>query len=431
MVKPQTRRIKVDVLARVEGEGALDVTLAGDEVQDVHLRIFEPPRFFETMLIGRHYTEVPDIVARICGICPVAYQMSAVHALESLFEVDVGNEIRALRRLLYCGEWVESHALHVYMLHAPDFLGVDSALDLADSHGDILRRGLRLKKVGDTILQVLGGRAVHPVSVCVGGFSRVPGSSELRSMLDDLKWARDAALDTVRWVAGFDFPDLVQDYTFVALQSNSEYPMNEGEVAASDGLKVPASLFEEHYEEHQEPHSTALHSHLHGKPYLVGPQARLHLNHQRLYPIARQAMTDVGLNPSVTNPHQSIIVRSLEILQAIDEAIEIINGYEAPAAPAEHVLVKEGTGMAATEAPRGLLYHRYRVNAEGLIEEAKIVPPTAQSQARIEEDMRNLLPTLLDRDDDEIALECERVIRCYDPCISCSTHFLKLNIRRT
>ncbi len=430
MAEPRTRKIKVDVLARVEGEGALDVTLAGDEVRDVHLRIFEPPRFFETLLKGRHYTEVPDIVARICGICPVAYQMSAVHALESLFDVDVGDSIRSLRRLLYCGEWIESHALHVYMLHAPDFLGVDGALDLAASEPEILQRGLRLKKAGDIILTLLGGRAVHPVSVCVGGFSRVPPVSELRTLLEDLKWARDAALDTVRWVGGFDFPNLVQDYTFVALQSEAEYPMNEGDVAASNGLKAPASLFEEHCEEHQEPHSTALHSHLHGKPYLVGPQARLCLNHQRLRPIVKQAMADVGLNSSVTNPHQSIIVRSLEILQAVDEAIEIIDAYEAPAVPAEHVVVKGGTGMAATEAPRGLLYHRYRVNAEGLIEEAKIVPPTSQNQARIEEDMRNLLPTLLDREDGEIAFECERLIRCYDPCISCATHFLKLNIKR-
>ncbi|MEQ1848677.1 MAG: nickel-dependent hydrogenase large subunit, partial [Nitrospira sp.] len=228
-----TRTIAVDLVARVEGEGALRVTVKDGTVQDVELKIFEPPRFFEAFLQGRHYSEVPDIVARICGICPVAYQMSAVHALEQIFGLQVDGALRDLRRLIYCGEWIESHALHVYMLQAPDFLGYDSGIAMAKDHPAVVTRGLRLKKAGNAIMTLLGGRSVHPVSVKVGGFSRVPLKRELEALKADLLWARDAAIETVRWVADFDYPDFMPDYTYVALRHPDEYPFNEGQVAVS------------------------------------------------------------------------------------------------------------------------------------------------------------------------------------------------------
>jgi sulfhydrogenase subunit alpha len=199
----KTRTIRVDYLARVEGEGALQVKIRGDTVTDVQLKIFEPPRFFEALLRGRAFTEAPDITARICGICPIAYQMSAVHAMEDALGVSVGGQLRALRRLLYCGEWIESHALHVYLLHAPDFLGYPDAIRMAKDHGDAVQRGLQLKKAGNEIVTLLGGREIHPISVRVGGFYRVPSKSELRPLAERLKGARDAAWDTVSWVAGF------------------------------------------------------------------------------------------------------------------------------------------------------------------------------------------------------------------------------------
>lgn len=235
----QTRTIKIDTIARVEGEGALRVTVKNGLVDDVELRIFEPPRFFEAFLQGRHYEELPDIVARICGICPVAYQMSAVHAVESIFGVQVTGALRDLRRLLYCGEWVESHALHVYMLQAPDFLGYESGIAMAKDHAHVVTRGLRIKKAGNALMALLGGRSVHPVSVRVGGFSRAPTRRELNGLTDELLWARDAAVETVRWVAGFHFPDLDPGYTCVALQPRDEYPFNHGLLASSDGLKIP------------------------------------------------------------------------------------------------------------------------------------------------------------------------------------------------
>ena len=212
------------------------VTVKDGEVRDVELRIFEPPRYFEAFLVGRHFAEVPDIVARICGICPVAYQMSAVHALEQAFGIRVPGPIRDLRRLIYCAEWIESHALHVYMLHAPDFLGYDGAIDMAKDHRDAVARGLRLKRAGNRLLALLGGRSVHPVSVKVGGFSRVPTRHELLGLTDELLWARDAAIETVQWVAGFEKPEFRQDYTFAALAPEDEYPFNEGPIRSSQGL---------------------------------------------------------------------------------------------------------------------------------------------------------------------------------------------------
>lgn len=426
----KTRTIAIDMIARVEGEGALRVTVKDGVVQDVELRIFEPPRFFEAFLQGRHYEEVPDIVARICGICPVAYQMSAVHALEQIFGVRVEGALRDLRRLIYCGEWIESHALHVYMLQAPDFLGYASAIAMAKDHPDAVTRGLRLKKAGNAIMTLLGGRSVHPVSVKVGGFSRVPLRRELEALKDELIWARDAAVETIRWVAGFDYPDFAPDYAFVALQHHDEYPFNEGPIVDGNGLRIAAADFERHFAEHQVSYSNALHCTLRGSPYFVGPLARLNLNRDHLSPLAKQVLAETGLSLPLRNPFHGIVARSVEILYALEESLRLIDQYEPPGVPAIPVTGRAGTGMACTEAPRGILYHRYAVDGDGLIREAKIVPPTSQNQRRIEEDLRAYLPRVVDLPNKQAALACETVIRCYDPCISCATHFLRLEVER-
>ncbi len=426
----QTRTIAVDLVARVEGEGALRVTVKGDAVQDVQLKIFEPPRFFEAFLQGRHYQEVPDIVARICGICPIAYQMSAVHALEQIFGLRVEGGLRDLRRLIYCGEWIESHALHVYMLQAPDFLGYESGIAMAKDHADLVTRGLRLKKAGNAIMTLLGGRSVHPVSVKVGGFSRVPLRRELESLKDELLWARDAAVETVRWVAGFDYPEFTPDYNYVALHHPDEYPLNEGQVVASSGLQLSVTEFEQYFTEHQVSYSNALHCTLQGSPYLVGPLARVNLNQEHVTPLAKQVLTDCTIGLPLRNPFHGIIARSVEILYALEESLRLIEQYQPPPVSAAPVVVRPGIGMASTEAPRGILYHRYQVDGDGIVREAKIVPPTSQNQGRIEQDLRLFMPRLLCLPNEEAALACERVIRCYDPCISCATHFLNLEIKR-
>jgi sulfhydrogenase subunit alpha len=425
------KTIKVDYLARIEGEGALKVVVRDGVVRSAELSIFEPPRFFEAFLRGRAFTEAPDITARICGICPVAYQMSAVHAMEDALGLAVVGPLRDLRRLLYCGEWIESHTLHIYMLHAPDFLGYAGAIDMARDHSDVVRRGLALKKVGNEIVSLLGGREIHPINVRVGGFYRTPRRRELAPLAEQLKWAREAAIETVRWAAKLDFPERERAYTFVALRHADEYPFNEGRIVSNRGLDIVACEYDEHFEETHVARSTALHSRIRGGgSYLVGPLARYSLNFDRLSPLAREAAREAGLGPNCTNPYRSIVVRAIEVVYACDEALRIIAGYEEPDRPAVASTPRAGTGYGATEAPRGLLYHRYRLDEQGSIAEARIVPPTSQNQPSIEEDLASFINGFLDLPDEQLRHRCEQTVRNYDPCISCSAHFLRLEVDR-
>ena len=425
----RTRTIKVDYLARVEGEGALYVRINGDHVEEVRLRIFEPPRFFEAFLRGRAFEEAPDLTARICGICPVAYQMSAVHAMEDALGIRVEGALRDLRRLLYCGEWIESHTLHVAMLHAPDFLGYDDAIGMAKDYPKEVQRALDLKKAGNAIVSVIGGREIHPVNVRVGGFHRVPTRAELAPLVDTLERAREQALDTVRWVATFDMPDFEQDYEFVALRHPSEYPFNEGRLVSNKGLDIAVRDYEEHFVEEHVAHSNALHSVLKGRgAYFVGPMARYSLNFDRLSPLAQQAARDGHLSPVCRNPFQSIVVRAVEVVYAVDEALRIIASYERPEHAAVPAEAREASGCGCTEAPRGMLFHRYRLSADGTIADAKIVPPTSQNQKAIENDLGRFVERHLQLSKAALTLKCEQAVRNYDPCISCATHFLRLEL---
>ena len=422
-----SRVIKVDQLARVEGEGGVFIKVNDGKVADVKLNIFEPPRFFEAFLRGRKYSEAPDITARICGICPVAYQMSAVHAMESAFGVTVGGQLRALRRLLYCGEWIESHVLHIYMLHAPDFLGYEDALALAKDHPEVVQRALKMKKIGNDIVALLGGREIHPINVKVGGFYRLPAKHELDGLIDRLQWGLDEAVTTAKLVATFEFPEFATDYEFVSLRHPEEYPFNEGRFASSSGLDIAVKEYEFHFEERHVPHSNALHGFERGHgAYCVGPLARFNLNYNRLPEIARQVAEEIGLRPVVKNPFKSIIVRAIETIFAFHEALRIIREYDPPAQPAVPFVPVAGIGFGASEAPRGTLYHRYRIGDDGLIMDAKIVPPTAQNQPTIEGDLRGFVAANIAMPREELTWKVEQAVRNYDPCISCATHFVRL-----
>jgi coenzyme F420-reducing hydrogenase alpha subunit len=427
-----TRTIRVDYLARVEGEGALDLHVSDGRITAAQLKIFEPPRFFEAFLRGRGYAETPDIVSRICGICPIAYQMSAVHAIENAFGTKVEGHLRALRRLIYCGEWIESHALHVVMLHAPDFLGFPDAIRMAGEHGDAVRNGLALKKAGNELMRALGGREIHPVNVKVGGFYRVPTRAELAPLAETLDEARDRAVALLRWVATFPFPSFERDYEFVALRHSDEYPFNEGRLLSSRGIDIDIADYETVFEERHVAHSTALHSAIKGRgAYLVGPLARYALNFDRL-PASVQALArEAGLGPVCDNPFQSIVVRALEIVYACEEALRLIAAYDPPDQASVPFAPKAGIGFGCTEAPRGICWHRYDIDVEGAIRAARIVPPTSQNQPSIEADLAAVAAPMLDQPDDVIRHRCEQSIRNYDPCISCSAHFLKLSVHRT
>ena len=422
-------RLNVPVLARVEGEGAMHVEVTEGEVTDIRLEIYEPPRFFEAFLRGRAWTEPADITARICGICPVAYQMSACRAMERLGGITVGDDIGELRRLLYCGEWISSHGLHVGFLHAPDFLGFHSGFDLAADHPAMVEGLLRLKRTGNRIMEAIGGRAIHPINIRVGGFHRAPSAVELEGLRPHLEEARAFAVELVRWTAGFDFPELSHDYEFVSLRNGRRYPFMEGRVVSNRGLDIDQADFEDHFVEDQVAHSTALHGRLRDRGWShVGPLARWANNADLLPRDVLDLADEVGIGTTVTNPFRSIVVRALETFFAVDEALRLIDVYRRPAPAAVAISPRAGTGAAVTEAPRGILYHLYSTEADGTITDARIIPPTSQNLPTIEADLRRFVTGHLDLDQAELELRCEQTIRNYDPCISCATHFLDLTI---
>ena len=425
------RTIRVDTLARVEGEGSLYIKMSGDRVSDVRLKIYEPPRFFEAFLRGRHYSEVPDITSRICGICPIAYQMSAIHAIERALDIHVEPSVRLLRRLFYCGEWIESHALHIFMLQAPDFLGYPDVIAMAADHRQLVEKALRLKKIGNRVVSLLGGREIHPISATVGGFYKVPSKRELGELIVDLQWALQISVESVDWTSKLEFPNFEQDYEFVALRHPNEYPLNEGKLVSNRGLNIDAAEYEDHFTELHVKHSNALHSIVRGRgSYLVGPLARFNLNFDRLPPAAQECARAARLNPPVLNPFRGIVVRAVELVFACAEALRIIQEYEPPSAPSCEIPSRAGIGQAITEAPRGILYHRYAFDNRGLILTAKIVPPTSQNQKRIEDDLREYASRLAGWPQQEATWKCEQAIRNYDPCISCATHFLKVTVNQ-
>lgn len=426
-----SRTIKVDYLARVEGEGALYVKIKDGKISDLKFRIFEPPRFFEAFLRGRDFREAPDITARICGICPIAYQMSSINAMEAICGVSVDKQIRDLRRLIYCGEWIESHALHVYMLHAPDFLGYEDAIQMAKDLPNEVKQALRLKKVGNDLMTIIGGREIHPVNMRVGGFYKAPEKSDFVEIKEELEWAKEASLATIKLVATFTFPDFDREYEYVSLQHPDEYPLHDGRLVSNRGLDIAVNEYEQHFVEEHVKHSHALHSHIKERgAYFVGPLARYNLNFDKLTPACQKAAKAAGIAPQVHNPFKSIIVRAVETLYAVEEALRIIKQYEKPDRPHVDVTPRAGVGCGCSEAPRGICWHRYRIDERGIIQDAKIVPPTSQNQKTIEEDLRQFVPRHLRLSDEKLTWQCEQAVRNYDPCISCATHFLKLQIER-
>ncbi len=425
----QIKTIKVDYLARVEGEGSLYVKIKDNIVQDVKLKIFEPPRFFEALLRGRDFREAPDITARICGICPIAYELGASYAMEDICGVKVKGPLRLLRRLIYDGEWIESHVLHAFMLHAPDFLGYEDVIQMAKDHSQVVQNALKMKKIGNDIMVLLGGREIHPINLRVGGFYKVPTKRQLKDLEEDLKWGLDTAIETIKLVATFPFPDFEQDYELVALRHPDEYAIIEGRLVSNKGIDVPLREYDNCLVEEHVEHSTALQTIVKGRgPCLVGPLARYTLNFDKLTPAAKEAAHKVGLGRSCRNPFKSILVRCVELIFAFEEALQIIEQYEEPDKPAVEVHPRAGTGYGCTEAPRGICYHRYTIDDRGTILDAKIVSPTAVNQKSIEKDLWDFVQPNVDLPKNDLQWKCEQAIRNYDPCISCSAHFLKLEI---
>ncbi|MFO7531131.1 MAG: nickel-dependent hydrogenase large subunit [Candidatus Limnocylindrales bacterium] len=428
----EERTFAVDSMSRVEGEGRLKVVVRGSEVIKAELSIFEAPRFFERLVVGRQPDEVLDMVARICGICPVAYQMTAAEGFERLFGVELDPQVRQLRRLFYWGEWLQSHALHIYLLNAPDFLGYDSAIDMARDHRKIVERGLSLKQAGVDLLKLVGGRAVHPVSMRVGGFYRVPTRTEARAMLPVLQQALADAQETVKWTAAFYLPDFERDPLMLSMYDPQLYALDTGRLITTEGIDIDPGEWDGAFSEQHVAHSTALQAtSLDGKHHLLGPASRVVLAGDALHPLAAEALDASGGSEVLRrNMFASITARGIEMIHAAAEAIAIIEAYQPPDEAWTPWEPRAGKAAWASEAPRGVLFHRYDVDEQGRVVTARIVPPTSQNQAFMEDDMRDYVASVLDLPEPAAAARLEALIRCYDPCISCATHFLRLEIER-
>ena len=430
--KNRSTTIKVDYLARVEGEGNMYIEIKDGQLQALNFGIHEPPRFFEAFLRGRKFTEAPDITSRICGICPIAYQMSAVHAMEDAIGAKITPWIRQMRRFLYCGEHIQSHVLHAYLLHAPDFLGYESSLHMAQDHPREVELGLQLKKIGNEIMELIGGRAVHPINVKVGGFYKAPSKAQFRAIIPNLERARDMAYEASKWVATLPFPEFDRNYNYVCLHHPDEYAFSEGRIVSSKGLDIAPSEFNKIFEEFHVPHSNALHCRFRedGSCYHMGPIARFVNNYDQLADDTKALAKEIGFDRSVMNPFKSIIARCVETFEYCNEALRIARAYEEPDRPDIDLEIKAGEGHAMTEAPRGGLYHRYKIDENGLILDAQLTIPTSQNQMMIEDDLKDFVPKYMHLPDDKLQWHCEQAIRNYDPCISCATHFLDLTVKR-
>ncbi len=424
-------RLRVDYITRVEGEGGIEIDL--DEQRrllDARVTIFEPPRFFEGIVLGRRCEEIVDIVARICGLCPVTYQLGTLLAIERILGLEISRQAQLLRKVFALSQYLGSHGIHVFFLALPDYLGYDDIFEMAGEHRDLVNRGLRLKKLGNDIASFLGAREVHPVTAVIGGFTKLPPRSLLDDLIVQLKARQEDARAALEFVARLPRPAWVGGRVFGALSHPAEYGLDEGRWCTNDGLSLSAEEFTGYVDEYQAPYSNALRCRLkNGSYYMVGPLARVNLNFEQLSPEARRAASGLNLSVPDYNPFNSIVARLLEIMHAIEMSIKYLEEIEVREESPSYD-VRAGAAASLIEAPRGTLYHRFRIDDRGFVQEARIIAPTTQNLSRIEQDLRELVPQIAGEQDDYITRACEVAVRNYDPCISCATHCIITNKRR-
>jgi sulfhydrogenase subunit alpha len=416
----RSAKIEVDYLARVEGETALAVELDGEPF--VQLKIFEPPRFFEGFLVGRKYDEVGDIVARICGICPISHMTTAILAIEKAAGIRVSAQTTTLRRLFSLSQILASHLVHLYTLAMPDYYGYGGLPAMQERFGERIARYIRMKEVVNRLSGIIGGRALHPVTHLPGGFTSIPDPEEVGEILEQLKSIRHDAEQVVRDVADFQFPAFHAPCEHVALDQAEQYAINEGRIVSDQGMDISVDDYDAHFTEWEVPYAFAKQSAIAGEAiFRVGALARLNNKFANLQDRTRSLAADVGFRSPHSNPFYNNLAQSLEIVDGLEQCIRILETTrfeeeERYASP------ERGEGGAATEAPRGLLYHWYRLNRRGVVEQAKIVTPTSHNFLAIERDLKELVTQHQDLDRQKLRLLCEQLIRAYDPCFSCSVH---------
>lgn len=418
-------RLTVEHVARIEGHGNIRIEVDGGVVREIRLDVVEPARFFESMVAGRRFDEAPLITSRICGICSPNHVVTSIKAIEAALGVQVSERTKLLRKLLVYGSFLQNHATHLYILAAPDYVGLPNVFPLADSNPDIVARALRLKKLGNELTSLVGGRSVHPVTAVVGGFTSEPDPAKLEGFREMLLAVADDAMETVGLFKSFAVPDFATAGEMLALTADDDYAIYEGDTAAYDaGWRRPAGEYRDFIREDVVGHSNAKHSTVDGRPFLVGSVARINLNAGRLNERGQAALAASGVEVGTRNPFHMNLLQAVELADAASRCVGYIerlleSGGSSLPVPFH---IAAGEGGSATEAPRGTLYHSYGIDDDGIITSGDVITPTAQNLANIEADMRAFAPTVADRDETEFKLLVEELVRSYDPCLSCSVH---------
>ena len=423
--------ISVHQVTRVEGHGNIVLNATDGKIEELIWEVVESPRFFEAMFRGRNYQDVPHIASRICGICSIAHTTASIQATEAAFGVQPSQQTLLLRKLLYNAEIMESHVLHALFLAAPDFLGVGSVFPLVETHKDVVLMALRLKKLAYNLAEALAGRKTHPLSCMVGGFAKLPKLSELEALRNRLEDAL-ADLDiTVELFKTLTIPDFNRETEYIALKDPKEYAFVSGQIASTDAGLIPVDKYLEVTNEFCVPHSTAKYTKNKRDSYMVGALARFNINHDQLLPRAKRAAIELGLNAPCHNPFMITVAQVVETFHVVEDSIYLIDQMLVRGLEEEDNLTKfrAGRGIAAVEAPRGILFHDYTYDENGILTEGNCVIPTNQNHNNIQKDMETLVPLILSRPEDEIRHTLEMLVRAYDPCISCSTHLLQVSFK--
>ena len=430
MAASNQKNVRIDLhhLTRVEGHGNIVINVSKGVLEQCDLEIVEAPRFFEAMLRGLPYEQASHLASRICGICAVTHATASLRAVENALGVQNSPQTNLLRLLNLYGEILDSHILHVYMLVAPDLLGIGSVIPLAKSAPEVVLRALRMKKLAGEICGFVCGRHTHPIGMMVGGFTHLPTEEQLINLDERLQDTRQDVDATVELFQSLTLPDLERDTEYIALRKDDEYCFMDGEITSTDGGSWPLELYREVTNEFQVAHSTAKHARHQRQSYMVGALARNNINQDKLHPKARSAANALDLGTKTTNPYMNTTAQVVEIVHCVEESIQTIQSLLENGIKQEELAKPSrisGGGVGACEAPRGTLFHNYVIKNE-IISDANCVIPTAQNLANIEADMQVLVPLILDRHSDEITQQVEMLVRAYDPCISCSAHTLEV-----
>ncbi len=424
--------IEVSPVSRVEGHGDLIIDVKDKKIEKLIFRIPESPRFFEAMLVGKKYDEPSHITSRICGICSVAHTCASMKATERAFNIKPTKQTINLRKLVYHHENIQSNVLHVYFLAVPDFLGVGSVIPLVETHPEVVNIALRTKKMANDMVRIIGGRAVHPIRTVVGGFTKLPTKEEMISMRKMLAASYPDLEKSLKVLKTLNIPDFERETEYISISDAVDYALYDGDIKSSDGWEIDDQKYLDKINEKVVQHSTAKHCWASRDSYMVGALARFNNNYEKLTEKAKEYAEELGLKAPCYNTYMNNIAQFVEIVHGVDDSIRLIDEILEEGLDDDKAMVDikpgSGRGVGVVEAPRGLLIHDYTYDDRGRIKKANLIIPTNMNYANIEQDMQSLLPTIIDKSEDDIRLACEMLIRAYDPCISCSTHLLNVKL---